>query len=172
MTLPEPSDAELVAAAQLEPTAFDAVYRRYLPRVYRYVRARTGSTPEAEDVAASVFVEALTGLSGYTEQGRFAAWLFTIARRQLAASRRREERSVVTGAEAPAVPASPVEERDLVQRGLDALSEDGREALILRFYGGLKVQEVAEVLGKKESATKMLIHRSLRELRGLLGDRP
>jgi RNA polymerase sigma-70 factor, ECF subfamily len=169
MTQLAPTDAELVAAARRDPTAFDGLYRRYLAPVYRYALARSPSPPEAEDITASVFVEALTGLSAYQEQGRFVAWLFTIARRQIAAYRRRAARPIpVTAIETVASSQVDFEDRELMAAALGRLSEEAREALILRFFADLKVREVAAVLGKKESATKMLLHRSLHELREVM----
>jgi RNA polymerase sigma-70 factor (ECF subfamily) len=169
MTEREPSDAELVEAARREPAAFDGLYRRYLGPVYRYAMARCTSASEAEDITSAVFVEALTGLHSYREQGRFAAWLFTIARRQVTAHHRRAGRTAPVESLTPSLPKESLyEERELVAAALDRLPEEAREALVLRFFADLKIREVAAVLGKRESATKMLIHRSLHELREVL----
>ena len=170
----EPTDAALVAAARRAPAAFDALYRRYVPAVYRYVRARVATTDDAEDITAVTFMSALQSLDRYEERGLFAAWLFTIARRQIVAHRR-------AGARGPAEPlddaahrlaatdgepdAAAVEDRDALRAALSRLSPDQREAITLRFYGGLRVLEVAAVLGKDESAVKMILHRGLRKLR-------
>jgi RNA polymerase sigma-70 factor, ECF subfamily len=168
----EAPDAELVRAAQEDATAFDALYRRYLPAVYRYCLVRLGSVPDAEDATAAIFLDALDGLSGYREQGRFAAWLFTIARRHVGADRRRSARQPVVDPDAiPEPMASPwLEEHLLLERAMAQLTDERREALALRFYGGLKVAEVAALMGKGESAVKMLLHRGLAQLRNLLED--
>lgn len=169
----EPSDAELVAAARTDPAAFDAVYRRYLPRIYRYARVRVGSEQDAEDVTTATFIEVLTGLRGYEEQGRFAAWLFTIARRQVLAHRRRApQHDDVDQLRLAGAAELPGDERAILDRALAQLTDDRREALLLRFYGGLKVHEIAEVLDKGESAVKMLLHRGLGQLREQLGEDP
>jgi len=73
------NDARLVTAARQNRSAFVALYRRYLLRVYGYVDRRVGSQQDAEDVTALVFTEALESLENYREQGSFAGWLFTIA---------------------------------------------------------------------------------------------
>jgi RNA polymerase sigma-70 factor (ECF subfamily) len=172
-TADEPSDAELVAAARRDPRAFDAVYRRYLPRIYRYARVRVSTEQDAEDVTTATFIEALTGLRGYQEQGRFAAWLFTIARRQVLALRRRTPVHEDVDALRLAVPPElGGDEAAILAKALGRLSEDRREAVLLRFYGDLKVIEIAEVLGKGESAVKMLLHRGLGQLRDQLGEDP
>jgi RNA polymerase sigma-70 factor (ECF subfamily) len=179
-----PTDAELVRAAQADPARFDAVYRRYLPTVYRYVRARVGSAGDAEDIVSAAFIEAMTSLPRYREQGRFAAWMFTIARRRITAHRRRHFRregreALVDEESLRRLPddsrgsggASRMVERDRLERVMAAhLSEDQREALTLRFYGELPIAEIAKVMGKGESATKMLLHRGLNRLRAAMAD--
>ena len=75
----QPSDAELAAAARRDPVAFDALYRRFVPAVYRYARIRVESDQAAEDVTSAVLLDALAGLSGYRERGSFAAWLLSQA---------------------------------------------------------------------------------------------
>lgn len=182
------SDAELAQAARHDPAAFDRLYRRYLPAVYRYVYARVGSAADAEDVTSAIFLDVLTSLGHYREQGLFTAWLFTIAQRQVGAHHRRWRREAARrveprtgegddGGQVVDALASGdsqmhvlrVEQVDLLARAVAGLSEDQREALSLRFYGGLKVSEIAEVMGKGESAVKMILHRSLSQLKaGLL----
>lgn len=182
------SDAELAQAARRDPAAFDRLYRRHLPAVYRYVYARVGSAADAEDVTSAIFLDVLTSLGHYREQGLFTAWLFTIAQRQVGAHHRRRRRDEARRVEphpgdgeagGQAVDALPsgdsqkhvirLEQTDLLARAVAGLGDEQREALSLRFYGGLKVSEIAEVMGKGESAVKMILHRSLNQLKaGLL----
>jgi DNA-directed RNA polymerase specialized sigma24 family protein len=60
--------------------AFTELYHRHLPGIYRYHLARTGHVQEAEDLTAQTFLTALESISSYRGQGRFASWLFGIAR--------------------------------------------------------------------------------------------
>ena len=97
------NDARLVTAARQNRSAFVALYRRYLPRVYRYVYRRVGNQQDAEDVTASVFIEALECLEDYREQGSFAGWLFTIAHRRVADHHRRQREGISLEEVAPAL---------------------------------------------------------------------
>lgn len=165
----EPTDAELVEHAQRDPAAFEALYRRYLPAVYRFVRARVLSIEEAEDVTSAVFMDALAGLGNYHEQGRFTAWLFTIARRHVIAHGRRNMRSeLVDAADVVAPPQRTGEDWIVLERAMSRLTDDRRQALELRFFADLSIEQVAATMGKGESATKMLIHRALGQLRECL----
>lgn len=168
------SDARLVTAARQDRSAFVALYRRYLPRVYRYVYRRVGNQQDAEDVTASVFTEAMESLNDYREQGSFAGWLFTIAHRRVADYHRRQREGISLEEVAPALSDSgPGLEalalrRDRLERvaqALDELTADRQEALALRFFGELSNKEVAQVMGKSEAAVKMLVYRAIRQLR-------
>jgi RNA polymerase sigma-70 factor (ECF subfamily) len=164
-------EAELVRRAAADPAAFDVLYRRYLPAVYRYCLARTGSVPDAEDAASATFLATLRALGRYREQGRFQAWLFTIARREVAAHwrRRRETAREMRDLEAH-VDGPGRDERMAIEAALASLTTDRRDAIALRFYGGLSVAEIAQAMDKGESAVKMLLHRGLKQLAGKLAE--
>jgi RNA polymerase sigma-70 factor (ECF subfamily) len=173
------SDAQLVRLARQDRSAFVALYRRYLPRVYRYVYRRVGNQQDAEDVTASVFTEAMESLEDYREQGSFAGWLFTIAHHRAADHHRCQREKVDLGQVVPflADPALDVESRveqkeRLVQLAatIRELAPDRHEALALRFFGELSNKEVAQVMGKSEAAVKMLVCRALRQLRRRCGE--
>jgi RNA polymerase sigma-70 factor (ECF subfamily) len=51
-----------------------------------------------------------------------------------------------------------------VLRGVAGLPDDRREALIMRFAIGMDNREIARALGRSEGATKVLIHRAIRQL--------
>src|SRR5512138_1447868 len=85
-TLDEPA---LVRAAQNDAQAFGALYDRYVQRVYRYCFYRTNHAPDAEDLTAQIFLAALEGLPRYRQDGHFAGWLFSIARKKVADFHRR-----------------------------------------------------------------------------------
>lgn len=168
------NDAQLVTAARQNRSAFVTLYRRYLPRVYRYVYRRVGNQQDAEDVTASVFTEALECLEDYREQGSFAGWLFTIAHHRVADHHRRQRENVDFRQVAPflADPALDVESRMEQEERLVRLAAtiwelapDRQDALALRFFSELSNKEVAQVMGKSEAAVKMLVCRALRQLR-------
>ena len=143
-------------------------------RIYAYVRAQVGSSSDAEDITAQVFVNA------YQAYGRFeprnttpAAWLFRIARNatldHFRASGRRDrlQRTIQHQPVAEEDPAGKAEER-IQYRALLAyvaqLPERQRDAISLR-HAGLSFDEVGKLMGCSEDAAKMLYHRALRALR-------
>lgn len=169
-------DAALAAAAKEDATAFDALYRRYVTRVYRYCLLRCGNAQDAEDLTAQTFLAALESLGRYRERGSFAAWLFTIARRQCHDHHRRRYRHPeqplddVVARENPRTPdpeqhALRVLVMACVQRVLPLLTEERQEVVRLRYGAGLSTAETAAVMGKGQSAVKMLLLRALNDLR-------
>lgn len=63
----ELDDSALVQAARLDAEAFGPLYDRYLPRVYQYLRGYSRREDDATDLTQHVFLQALTGLPGYSE---------------------------------------------------------------------------------------------------------
>ena len=166
-------DAALVAAARQDRRQFTALYRRYLKPVYGYFYQQVGSVQDAEDLTATTFSEALASLDCYQEQGRFAAWLFGIARRQLLHYQRRRpwtgqpltSEVAVTADQEPEAQALGQDEMRRLQGLIQTLPAEQREALSLRFFAELRTGEVARLMGRSEGAVKMLVHRAVTTLR-------
>jgi RNA polymerase sigma-70 factor (ECF subfamily) len=65
-----------------------------------------------------------------------------------------------------------VEGRDELSRvleGVQRLPEDRREALIMRFALGMDNREIARAMGRSDGATKVLIHRAIKQLEQVVG---
>lgn len=159
-------------AERLDPSSFGLLYETYRLSVYRYLRARTQSDADALDLAADTFERAFASLGRFRRRdGGVQAWLLRIARNTaIDAHRRRRPTVDLAGADAHlsriAVEADRVEHGrteilDLVAR----LPEDQREALLLRYAGGLTAREIGIVIGKREGAVQKQIERGLAALR-------
>ena len=153
---------------------FEDLYRQFLRRIYAYVRAQVGSSADAEDITAQVFMNA------YQAYGRFearnttpSAWLFRIARNATldyfrASGRRERLRRTIehqpSAVEDPAVAAEErIQYRELLLH-VAKLPERQREAISLR-HSGLSFEEVGVLMSCSEDAAKMLYHRALKALR-------
>jgi RNA polymerase sigma-70 factor (ECF subfamily) len=173
-------DRTLVEEAQRDPSAFDALYRRYLAQVYSYAFYELGDHHEAEDATERAFLFALANLGRFEERARpadgdgastFRVWLFQIARNVVANQRRGRRRHPQAPIEAAALVADPLdvegraaarEEADAAWRAVGRLPADRRRALVLRFVEEMSTAEIAGVLGRSEGAVRVLIHRALR----------
>jgi RNA polymerase sigma factor, sigma-70 family len=174
-------DRSLVEDAKRDPARFDALYRRYLARVYSYAYYELGDHHLAEDVTEATFVSALTNLSRFEERARpadgegastFRVWLFQIARNEIAGEQRRTRRHPVEPI-GETIVADPLDveaaavQRDQARdawRAVGRLPGERRQAMVLRFVDELSTAEIAGVLGRSEGAVRVLIHRALRSV--------
>lgn len=180
-------DRPLVEAAQRDPARFDALYRRYLARVYSFAYYELGDHHAAEDATEATFVAALTNLARFQERARpadgegastFRVWLFQIARNEIGGERRRTRRRPVEpiGEMIVADPLSVEDDavrRDQAReawRAVGRLPGERRQAMVLRFVDELSTAEIAGVLGRSEGAVRVLIHRALRSVAKDLGN--
>lgn len=154
-----------------DPQAFAALYRQYLPAVYRYLYRRVGSAADAEDLTAQTFTEAFdaVGRNLFRPGGNFPAFLFTIACRRAADFYRQR---IEVPLDEPPDPEpgllATLEARQDIQHLktlLAQLDEEKQELLRLRFAAGLSFAEIALLEGKSEAAVKMSLYRTLNWLR-------
>jgi RNA polymerase sigma-70 factor, ECF subfamily len=170
-----PLDDRLAVEARTDAQAFAPLYERHIDRVYRYLRARGASEDDAAELAALTFERALIHIDRYRPGGSgVGPWLLRIARNALIdAGRRQRNRSLgldeVAGLTAPGQSpedtAIAAEERRWIFGLVARLPDVQRDALALRFAGGLSSREIATVIGKSEAATKKLLTRSLAALK-------
>jgi RNA polymerase sigma-70 factor (ECF subfamily) len=165
--------------AQLD-AEFSDLYRAHLRDVYSYAYYRVGNHHDAEDLTEQTFLQAYRHFERAQREsnGRpLRPWLIRIAH-NLAANlyrdRARKPQSPLDES-APIAAAHTTEElvsgRDELKRVLEAVKElpdDRREALIMRFALGMDNREIARALGRTDGATKVLIHRAIKQLEGIV----
>jgi RNA polymerase sigma-70 factor, ECF subfamily len=167
------------AKAQLD-AKFSDLYKAHLRDVYSYSFYRVGNHHDAEDLTEQTFLQAYRHFERALREsdGRpLRPWLIRIAH-NLAANlyrdrARRPQSPLDEGA--PIAAAHTTEElvagRDELKRvleGVDLLPDDRREALIMRFALGMDNREIARALGRTDGATKVLIHRAIKQLESLV----
>ena len=158
--------------------AFGRLYDEYAGRVYAFVRSRTHSSQDAEDVTATVFMKAFEALPAYDDRGLpFSAWLFRIARNAIVDEHRRSGRvpTPVEDVGEPGEPVSGPEQAAIVsadgarvRAAVRKLTEEQASVIALRFWWDMSIAETAEALGRNEGAIKALQHRATRSLARLL----
>jgi RNA polymerase sigma-70 factor, ECF subfamily len=158
-------------------TDLAALYQDLQPGLLRYLRSVAPAT--AEDLAADVWVEVAASAHRFQgDAGAFRGWIYTIARRRVIDGQRRagRRRTDPVGSERLVAFAGVDRPEDLAldRMGTEAviayvvalLSPDQAQVVLLRVVGGLRVSQVAELLGKQPGTVRVLQHRGLRRLAG------
>src|SRR3954471_12837339 len=173
------SDSSRGAKARLDE-AFTDLYRSHLRDVYSYSYYRVGNHHDAEDLTEQTFLQAYRHFerAQRESQGRpLRPWLIRIAH-NLAANyyrdRSRRPQTAIDDADtlvSTHTTEGLVQDRDDLKRILECvqqLPDDRREALIMRFALGMDNREIARALGRTDGATKVLLHRAIRQLEELV----
>jgi RNA polymerase sigma factor (sigma-70 family) len=171
------SDDELLVATARQPEAFGTFYERHVRAVLSYASHATRDTEAALDLTAEVFAAALAARSRYRPgEAPASAWLFGIARKKLAATRRRRARadaarrklgiSTLSFSDSALERAEEIldaERQDWVRR-LEDLSADERNAITARVLEERGYTEVAASEGTTEAAIRQRVSRGLAKL--------
>jgi RNA polymerase sigma-70 factor (ECF subfamily) len=156
--------------------AFTELYRAHLRDVYSYSYYRIGNHHDAEDLTEQTFLQAYRHFARAQAESRgrpLRPWLIRIAHNLAANYHRDRSRRPQTNLEDAAIVSAPHQTEQLVEgreelqnvlAGVAGLADDRREALIMRFALGMDNREIARALGRSEGATKVLIHRTIRQL--------
>jgi RNA polymerase sigma-70 factor (ECF subfamily) len=175
VSIQEDAEAVLVAEAKRDLAAFGQLYDFYVQPLYRYLLSRMGDVQGAEEVTAQTFLAALEGFPHYRHRGKFAAWLFSIARNKAADYFRHEEGKTRSDEAAPLpLEVDPLQHAVQTERvaklaeSISALTGDERELIRLRFVAGMRFGEIAALIGRKEDAVKKSLYRLLARLKSQL----
>jgi RNA polymerase sigma-70 factor, ECF subfamily len=165
-----------------DPGPFERVYDEHVVGIYRFIYARVGNHPDAEDLTAQVFVRAVEQLDTDREPAQIAAWLYRVAHNATADYWRAFYRLPVVGVEQVApgwepvqpderpTPAEPQERAAARVRALlGRLPPTYRRVLELRFLERRSVAETAAELGISDGNARVLQYRALRRA-ALLGE--
>ncbi len=159
---------------------FSELYRSHVRDVYSYAYYRCGNHHDAEDLTEQTFLQAYRHYERAISEsnGRpLRPWLIRIAHNLAANYFRDRSRKPQTNLEDAGILQATHETSELVEgrdeleavlAGVARLPDDRREALIMRFALGMDNKEIARALGRTDGATKVLIHRAIRQLEGFL----
>lgn len=176
--------AALVTRAKAgDVRAFEALVRRYRPRIFALALHLTGSAHDADDIAQEVFLSAFRSLHAFQGRSEFFTWLYRMTvNKALSAFRSRKRRheseldedprvELAVGVDAPGNPARAAELRQTYARlvaALDALPSQMRATVVLVALQGLSYGEAAVVQGVPEGTIAWRIHEARRRLASAL----
>jgi RNA polymerase sigma-70 factor (ECF subfamily) len=170
-------DKRITDAKECNEVALSSLYGEYFDKIARYAYIRIGVRDDAEDIAGEVFLRALKSLKLYEERGiPIQAWLFRIAHNLVVDYlRKKQKRKIVPideveieGGINPAIVAERNIELKQVTIAMEQLTQEQREVLGLRFFGGLTSREAGQVLNKSDGAVREMQRAAIEKLRNLL----
>ena len=149
--------------------AYNLLVSRWEKLIYNYLLRLVKNREDALDLSQDVFLKAYQNLRKLEDPSRFAPWLYRIAHNEAYSLLRKNRPEtdmdgvpLETWAEpGPARRMLPVETSLAVERALEALSSDQREAVVLKVYQGFKFEEMADILGCPVSTVKSRLYTAL-----------
>ena len=156
---------------------FDRLVRRYTGPIFRLVYDMTGNYEDAQDPTHHTSIKAFSNIKGYRGDAKFSTWLYRIAYNAAIEFLRRagkKIRDLENGLPRAAV-AMDLDSRDLqfdekeqIQKALQKLTPSQRTAVVLKYYHGMRMKEIGDVLGCSEATARVHLFRGLKHLRSEL----
>lgn len=175
MESPQPTDEALLLAwrDRGDRAAFEALFRRYAPRLEGYFLRSLGRPQVAKDLTQQTFLHLHRARADFSAGRPVRPWIYTIAanvKRMYARTRgRRPEAPYDPEVHEQITPAgASTPEQRAVRRALAQLPDGQREVVLLHWYEGLTFPEVAAAVGASTSAVKVRAHRAYKRLRAVL----
>ena len=186
----EPGDNELMRrAVEGDMGSFDELMRRHEQPLLRFLWGMLNNAEEAKDAAQDAFLQAWRHRDRFNSSLSFKSWLYTIARnRAISMLRQRKHRVAVRspwgdGSREDEGP-DPIEEiRDearsprealvasenaaWLHRALERVDEKHRVVLQMKYLGGMKSREIADLLGLEVGTVWSRVHHGLKKLKSL-----
>ncbi len=162
--------------AKGDQQAFAELVRRHAGWVHACARREVGDEHLAEDVTQAVFILVCQKARTLARRGQPAAWLFRVTRycsanalRQRGRRRKHERKAAMRRDEQAAEQGANWEEIwPVLDEAVGRLRRTDREAVLLRFYRGMSLGELAVAVGIGEEAAKKRVQRAVEKLRGML----
>ncbi len=164
-----------------DPAAVEALVRAFRPQVYRLALSILRDPSEADEATQDSLITAIDKLDTYRREASFKTWLFAIAlntcRGRLRKRRVRDKLlrplDILFGraAEESSHPEETLfrdETQSAVWRAINALDEQHREVLVLRYYHELSLNDIARVVGVTDRTIRTRLHTAHERLRVLL----
>jgi RNA polymerase sigma-70 factor (ECF subfamily) len=174
------NDQELMRIVQSgDYSPASEIYDRYSGRIYNFAFRFLKNSEAAEDATQEVFVKMMKHANQFHGDAKLSTWLFSITANwcrdylRKADNKSKESEDVLISLPAPSelAPDRNLERRESerrVQRALQSLTAEQREAILLSRYQGLSYAEIAQIAGCSEGAVKTRVFRAMETLKKIL----
>jgi RNA polymerase sigma-70 factor (ECF subfamily) len=155
---------------------FSKIYDKHIDQIYRFVFFRVKTKEIAEDLTSEAFSKTW---AVYRERGEeidnIQAFIYKVARNLISDHYRYAEKFKVVPINNPAIPdpKQDVEQKsiinsdlEMIQKAISGLKEDYQNVIIWHYIDDLSISDVSKILDRSKEATRVLLHRALKALRG------
>lgn len=152
-------------------TEKEQIYRDYHGKIYGYILLKINNRQDAEDIAAEVFVKIYSKLDTFDkDKAALSTWIYTIVRNTLTDYFRTRKIFSEIPEDArddssPEDEAYSAETLCKLAGALESLGERERDIIILRYYSGMTLKEIAEKLNVSYAYVKVLQKKALKEIK-------
>lgn len=158
--------------------SYGQLYDLYVEKIYRFIYFKVQSKEDAEDITSEVFLKAWQYIIDKSPLAieSISGLLFSIARNAIIDWYRQKAKKPVVSIELITEIASEKNELEALASTQEVnqmlelikkLKQDYQEVLLLKYIEGLKVAEIAKVIGKSSINVRVLIHRATKKLKDL-----
>jgi len=156
---------------------FSKIYDRYIDKIYRFIFLKVNSQEIAQDLTSETFLRGWESFKNGNKIENPQAFLYKIARNLVTDHYREKGKAKIVSAEYVKItdPRTNLEEKALLESDFDNirialtnLKEDYQNVVVWYYLDDLPIPEIAKILDKSESATRVLLHRALKALKNEL----
>lgn len=174
-------EKELVEKAKKDPEAFSKLYEDNYSKIFGYVLNRVANVEIAQDITSETFFKSLKNIDYFKwKKISFSCWLYKIASNETANYFRKNKYKPIcfdkiaepASCSTPHEEAIEVEEQFKKQKDFLELREKVillpdkyQKVITLKFFEKKKIEEICQILGKKEGTIKSLVHRGIEKLK-------
>ena len=155
----------------------EEIYEQYHDKVFAYIRNHVNQIEDAEDLCSDVFIKIYSKIDTFdASKASISTWIYAMTSNTVIDFYR-------TNHVHSEIPEDLAEEKSLIEdevlnnenleclaKALKALPQEQMDIIVLRYYRGLTLQEVAEQMNLSYGVTKLRHREALGRLRDLLGD--
>ena len=158
------------AVGVFSPDDIEKIILDSYDEIYRYCYWRIKNKSDAQDLTQETFLKFVQGISTYLDQGKPKALLYTIARNLCINWHKKAGHTAWCDVDEKLSAVLPddmerIENKVVLQQLLDELPDEQVDILLLRYGQGLKINEIAKIIGKSRFVVRNHINSSLATLR-------
>lgn len=181
VNLGQGSEALIKEILKGNEAAMELLVRKNYSMVQSFIYRFIGDYNLSYDMTQEVFIKMMRNLNKFKfEDGKFESWLLKIASNHCKdyfrsnCFKQRNESSNIEDLDIEAKEfvidiLEKNEKRKAVKKAVDELPNLQREAIILRYYHDLKINEISKITGYKESTVKSRLFNAIKNLKKVIG---